>query len=178
MKTPLRISVTGPESTGKSWLAENLALHYHTLWVKEFARDYLNTLGRDYTYEDILYIAQNQLREENQLFPSVPEFLFCDTDLLVLKIWCEVKYGKCHPWIRKQFQTHRYDLYLLCDIDLPWEYDPLREHPDQRQFLFDLYEKELKENRLPYQVISGSGLLRLQHAVEKIEKLKNSPAHQ
>lgn len=163
-----RIAVTGPESTGKSWLAEQLAAYYHTRWVPEYAREYLRKTGGLYVEEDILSIAKGQLKNEKKMVSGSDRFLFCDTEMLVTKIWSEVKYGRCNPWIIRKFREHRYDLYLLCDIDLPWEYDPLREHPEQRQFLYDLYLKNLYNAVFPFYVIRGTGLARLEAAVQII----------
>ncbi len=163
-----RISITGPESTGKSALAEALAHHYQTEWAPEFARDYLSRLGRPYTEEDILTIARGQLMEEKRGFEKAVSFLFCDTELIVTKIWSEVKYQRCHPWILETIQTHPYDLFLLCDIDLPWEPDPLREHPDKRRFLYELYLNELTNRKFPFAVIRGTGPARLQNAISAI----------
>jgi NadR type nicotinamide-nucleotide adenylyltransferase len=168
-----RIAITGPESTGKSWLAENLASHYRTGWVPEYAREYLENLGRPYGQDDIVKIATGQLNRESSLAKAAAGYLFCDTELLVTKIWSEVKYGSCDPWILSQVETNHYDLYLLCDIDLPWEYDPLREHPDRRQFLFNRYYDELSGRGFPFFVINGTGDSRLQRAIGFIEKYFN-----
>ncbi len=168
-----RIAITGPESTGKSWLAEHLALEFHAGWVPEYAREHLEALDRPYLQKDIKKIAQGQLeREELKALKGDP-FLFCDTEFLVTRIWSLVKYGACDPWIETMADTHRYDLYLLCDIDLPWEFDPLREHPDKRQWLFDLYLKELNRRSLPFRIVKGSGRDRLLCALEAIKSLKN-----
>jgi NadR type nicotinamide-nucleotide adenylyltransferase len=168
-----RIAITGPESTGKSWLAENLATHYRTGWVPEYAREYLEQLGRPYEQDDIVKIAAGQLHLEDSFVKSASGYLFCDTELLVTKIWSEVKYGACDPWIKTRLETHPYDLYLLCDIDLPWEYDPLREHPDRRQFLFDRYYDELSSRGFPFFVINGTGDARLHRAISFIDKFFN-----
>jgi NadR type nicotinamide-nucleotide adenylyltransferase len=164
-----KIAITGPESTGKSMLAEQLAAHYQTVWVPEYAREYLEILGKPYVESDILQIARGQLSAESALLVPANRYLFCDTELLVTKIWSEVKYNRCNPWILETIEAHRYDLYLLCDIDLPWQYDPLREHPDQRQFLFDLYHNELKNRRYPFAVVRGTGPDRLENAIQIIE---------
>jgi NadR type nicotinamide-nucleotide adenylyltransferase len=164
-----KIAITGPESTGKSILAEQLALHYQTAWVPEFAREYLELLGKPYQEKDILHIAQGQLSSEESKISMASGYLFCDTELLVTKIWSEVKYHRCDPWILDAMRSHRYDLYLLCDIDLPWQFDPLREHPDQRQYLYDLYFNELKTRNYPFALVHGTGADRLANAVEIIE---------
>ncbi len=168
-----RIAITGPESTGKSELAEQLARYYHTIWVEEFARKYIDHLYRAYTYHDILIIAQQQLKNENSAAEKANRLLFCDSDFTVTKIWCEFKYGKCHPWIVDQFKNHRYDLYLLCGIDIPWSPDPQREHPDQRKTLFNLYKKELMSAHFPFKIINGLGGKRLENAIEIVDQMLN-----
>lgn len=163
-----RVAITGPESTGKTRLAAQLAAHYHSAWVPEFARDYLFGLGRSYTYDDILYIAQNQFRLNREAAPGKGQYVFCDTELIVTRIWCEVKYGKCHPWIIDNIPNQDFDLYLLPDIDLPWEPDPQREHPDMREYLMQLYLKELEAWKFPYRIIRGQQEERLGNALEAL----------
>jgi NadR type nicotinamide-nucleotide adenylyltransferase len=165
-----RIAITGPESTGKSELAEALAAHYQTVWVPEYAREYLDKLNREYNYEDILLIAKGQVIGETGMLEKANRFLFVDTEMIVLKIWCEVKYCKCHPWILHQLSKQNYDLYLFTDIDLPWQPDPLREHPDKRRELFNLYLDELMKRNLPFEIVSGFGQKRLENAVMIIEE--------
>jgi NadR type nicotinamide-nucleotide adenylyltransferase len=165
-----RVAVTGPESTGKSELAMQLACHYQTLWVPEIAREYLVSLGRNYVFEDIAKIARRQLEMENTTADQAVNLLFCDTDMLVTKIWSLYKFGKCDPWIEEKVKSHRYDLYLLCDIDLPWVEDPLREHPGQRKELFSLYVEELKRLDVSYAIISGTGRNRVNNAILAVEK--------
>jgi NadR type nicotinamide-nucleotide adenylyltransferase len=169
----IRISVTGPESTGKSWLSSRLAEHYHTSWVPEYARKYLEDINRPYTYDDILVIARKQLEEENSLSNS-NELLFCDTDFCVTSIWCKVKYDKCHDWITSQLEQNHYDLYLLCDIDLPWQYDPLREHPEMRSELFGMYRDLLHEHRFNYKIVNGRGVVRLRNAISFVDEYLQS----
>jgi Predicted ATPase/kinase involved in NAD metabolism len=167
----IRIAITGPESTGKSWLAENLAKTYHTTWVPEYAREYLEKLNRPYTYDDILAIAHGQMESEDSALQMADKFLFGDTECMVTKIWCDVKFERCHPWIIKQIEQRPYDLYLLCDIDLPWQPDPQREHPHLRKYLFDLYCTELTDRRLSFGIVKGIGEARLECAVEIINRL-------
>jgi NadR type nicotinamide-nucleotide adenylyltransferase len=165
----IRISVTGPESTGKSWLAERLASRYSSPWVPEYAREYLETLRRPYTYDDILQIARTQYEREKAACSS--GMVFCDTDFLVTAIWCQVKYGRCHPWITRMLESEPYDLYLLCNIDLPWEYDPLREHPEMRADLFTLYRNRLDALGFNYRVVSGTGAERLRNAADFVDEI-------
>ena len=170
----LKIAITGPESTGKSLLSQQLANHYHTVWVPEFARSYIAGLNRPYEEKDILYIAQQQILEEEHHKFAANRLLFCDTEPIVTKIWSDVKYGRCHPWITETIKNHPYDLFLLCDIDLPWEYDPLREHPDKRKFLFDLYLNELTSRQFLFFIIQGYGPERFNNAVKIIDNLQSS----
>jgi NadR type nicotinamide-nucleotide adenylyltransferase len=165
----LRIAITGPESTGKSELAKQLAAYYQTVFVPEFAREYLSKLGRSYVFEDIVTIAKGQLELEDSLAEKAEKILFCDTDLLVTKIWSIYKYGKCDAWIEEKVKSHRYDLYLLCGIDLPWTQDPLRENPGQREELFGLYLKELQQLKVKFAIISGLDERRLRNAILAME---------
>jgi NadR type nicotinamide-nucleotide adenylyltransferase len=165
-----RIAVTGPESTGKSWLTEHLAIHFNTKFVSEYAREYIENLNRPYVFEDIEAIARHQLLLEENALANANGFLFIDTDFFVTKIWSDFVYHKCCPWILDQLQYHPYDLHLLCNIDLPWEYDPQREHPNQRKELFDIYQQELELSGRPFEIISGTGEARLESAINAISK--------
>jgi len=149
-------------------LASQLARHFHTLWVPEYARTYLENLDRPYKYEDILGIAKGQVAQIEKVSKKAGSYLFSDTEMTVTKIWCEFKYGKCHPWILEQLEKQDFDLYLLMDTDLPWEFDPQREHPGKRKELFDLYLKELLQRKVKFEIISGIGEKRFQKALEII----------
>lgn len=165
-----KVVVIGPECTGKSDLSEFLANHFNTVWVKEYAREYLDNLPRPYEIGDLTEIARGQIRAEEELVTRANKVLICDTDLYVIKVWSEFKYGSCDPWILEQIATRRYDLYLLTYIDIPWQYDPLREHPDQREKLYTLYLKELKNQPVPFVEIKGDRDQRRATAVEEIRK--------
>src|SRR4051794_379730 len=121
---PKKIVGIGPESTGKSTLCKQLAQHYQTTSVKEYTREYLLRHGTNYNFDNLLEIAKGQLTlEDNGL--SLAEknnvsTIFIDTDMYVLKVWCEFVFGKCHSWILNQIVERKYDLYLLCNVDLPW----------------------------------------------------------
>ena len=167
----IKIAITGPESTGKSLLARQLADHYKTVWIQEFARVYLSKIDSPYNYEDILKIAKGQIQSAEAILPMANKICFSDTELLVTKIWCDVKFGNCHPWITENLKKQDFDLYLLMDIDLPWEFDPLREHPHQRRFLFDRYKNELDKLGFNYRIISGVGEERLENAIEIVEEI-------
>ena len=175
-----KIVVIGPESTGKSTLSSQLAGHYHTRWVPEYAREYLLENGTQYTYADLLPIAEGQIRLEEQTAAlaaqTVPAtetepLLFIDTDMYVMKVWCEVVFNKCHQYILDQIALRTYHLYLLCDTDLPWVKDELREYPDLavRRKLFHLYHDILTQQNTPWMLISGTYEERLQKGIQAVE---------
>jgi NadR type nicotinamide-nucleotide adenylyltransferase len=170
-----RIAITGPESTGKSSLAEKLANHFGTRWVPEYARAYLEKLGRPYEKSDLVEMAKGQMLQEDEMVKKADRLLFCDTDLLVFKIWCQHRFGHLHPTISENYERRQYHLYLLTNIDIPWKYDPQREHPHLRQFFFQWYERELKKKDQPYVIISGDHRQRFDSAVEAVENLMNAP---
>ena len=161
-----KIVVIGPESTGKSSLCKALSEHYKTIWVKEFAREYLERNGKDYVFEDLYKIALGQLEEIENAFVKVEiqqqenlqNLLFIDTDLYVIKIWSEFVFNKCDNSILTLITKQQYDLYLLCDVDLPWVNDNLREYPDLkvRQKLFHYYKEETAAQKTPWKIISGN----------------------
>ena len=180
-----KIVVIGPESTGKSTLCEELARYFETNWCPEFAREYLLTNGTDYNFDDLLTIARGQIamedeyieRIENQSLP-LPEAgghipLFIDTDMYVMKVWCEFVFGKCHRYVLDQIVKRKYDLYLLCNTDLPWEKDELREYPDlkTREKLFYIYKDIMVNQNVPWVEIKGSHEERTQQAIESVRLL-------
>jgi NadR type nicotinamide-nucleotide adenylyltransferase len=166
-----RIAITGPESTGKSELAKNLAHHYDTVYVPEFSREYLSAIFRPYDEKDILEIAKGQIESEERLELLAKEFLFCDTESIVNKIWSEHLYKRCNQWILDKIKEDRYQLYLLCDIDIPWEADPLRENPEKREYFFNLFKKELECRNYNYSIIRGHGNERVTNAIKIIDEL-------
>jgi len=169
METIKKIVIIGPESTGKSTLCEKLAVHYHTSWVPEYAREYLEKHGTSYTYEDLYDIAVGQLELEDEVTdklqsqPNAHPFtihhspLFIDTDMYVMKVWSEFVFNKCNNWILNRIAERKYDLYLLCDVDLPWVKDDLREYPDVkvRKKLFHFYKDILINQEVPWITVSG-----------------------
>ncbi len=197
MKEIKKIVVVGPESTGKSTLCEKLAAHYNTIWVKEYAREYLLANGTDYTFENLLDVAKGQLAgeekgiaEANRLMfnkknetitnkathslPPTPHSpLFIDTDMYVMKVWCEFVFDKIHPWILNKVVERKYDLYLLCNVDAPWVKDELREYPDLviREKLYHHYRDIMINQHVPWVDICGNYDERLQKAITAIDKL-------
>jgi NadR type nicotinamide-nucleotide adenylyltransferase len=170
-----KVVVIGPESTGKSTLCEQLAAYYKTSWVPEYAREYLLQHGTQYTYDDLLIIAKGQVALEDSYIEKNADapFLFFDTDQYVMKVWCEFVFGKCHPWILDQIAKRKYDLYLLCNLDLPWVKDDLREYPDleSRRQLFNIYKSIMISQPVPCAEISGNNDERLHEAIKAISDL-------
>ena len=174
MAAPEKIVILGPESTGKSTLCASLAQHFHCSWVPEFARRYLLELGRPYNYDDLLIIAKGQLEAEDKMAREAKEkFLFIDTDMYVMKVWCEFVFGKCHSFILDQIVEREYDLYLLCNTDLPWVKDELREYPDleSRQKLYNIYKDIMINQPVPWVDISGSYGQRFEKARAAVDAL-------
>ncbi len=199
-----KIVILGPESTGKSTLCEQLAAHYNTVWVPEYARTYLADHGMHYSYDDLLTIAKGQLALEDNyleeftrslnlsdsLFTNNPQPgnsgpraisshlpFFIDTNMYVMKIWCEFVFEQCHDWILQQVAVRDYDLYLLCDIDLPWVKDDLREYPDleSRKKLFLLYKDVMINQAVPWVRIAGDYHQRFVKAVAAVDDLLAAP---
>jgi NadR type nicotinamide-nucleotide adenylyltransferase len=166
-----RVAIVGPECTGKSELAKFLAEHYNTQWVPEFARSYIDALDRPYTKEDLLLIAKGQIEFEDKISVQSKKLIICDTTLLVIKIWSEFKYGVCDPAILTALKKRSYDLYLLTHIDLPWEEDPQREHPHQREELFKLYKSEVEKMGVPFIIIRGNRAARREVAIKAIDDI-------
>jgi NadR type nicotinamide-nucleotide adenylyltransferase len=179
-----KIVAIGPESTGKSMLCEQLAQHYGTSWCPEYAREYLVKHGTSYSYADLLTIAKGQVALEEEYIqlattssglqdPSPSRPLFIDTDMYVMKVWCEFVFGNCHRFILDQIVERKYDLYLLCNIDLPWLKDELREYPDlePRRQLYRIYKDSMINQAVPWVDISGGYDERLQKAILAVDDL-------
>ena len=173
MSSIKKIVIIGPESTGKSTLCEALAKHYNTNWCPEYARQYLSENGTDYTYDDLLTIAKGQLLGEDAHVEKARDLLIIDTDMNVMKVWCEYVFNNCHPFILEKINERKYDAYLLCDIDLPWTADQMREYPNEehRKELFTIYKETLINQKTPWGIVSGTGVERTQNAIAFIEKL-------
>lgn len=178
---PLRkIVVIGPECTGKSTLSAALAARLDTAWVEEYARKYLNGINRPYEENDLWQIAQGQIALEDAAAEAACQYLICDTDLYVLKVWSEASFGRCHRKILEQIAIRRYDLYLLTDIDMPWVADPLREHPDTRDrtYFYCQYRDIVQNSGVKWASIRGTESERLEAALAAIASLaKESSSH-
>jgi len=171
-----RVVVFGPESTGKTTLCKDLAAHYKTLWVPEFARDYLqekwDTTQEICTLEDLPTIAQGQMDLENEALKSASKVLFCDTNILVTQIWSETHFdGYCDPKIIAAVNQVHYDLYLLTGVDVPWEADDLRDRPNDREGMFEYFKVKLEEQNVAYEYIKGDRENRIKQATTAIDSI-------
>lgn len=177
-----KIVAIGPESTGKSTLCNSLAKHFDAVSCPEFAREYLLAHGTNYTFDDLLTIAKGQLALEEKYSIKAAEqwkangkktskpLLFVDTDMYVMKVWCEYVFGKCHHFIIDKIVESRCDLYLLCNIDLRWVKDELREYPDlkSREELYHIYKDILINQRVPWQQVEGNNEERVNVAIQSV----------
>ena len=168
----IKIALFGPESTGKTTLAKQLAEHFRTAWVPEYARNYLQEkwvkLGQICDVNDMLPIAYGQMKLENEYLSKANKYLFCDTNLMVTKVFSEVYYNFCDPLLDQAALEHEYDLFFLTDIDVPWEKDDLRDKPEGRESVFAVFKQTLIDNNKPFITLSGNKDLRLNKAISII----------
>ena len=159
-----KIIITGPESSGKTTLCEQLSNHFNIPFTKEFARSYIDNLDRIYMIGDLLSIGKEQLKSElnSQLL---------DTDLITIKIWSEYKYGRCDKWILDQIEKQKTEkrFYLLCKPDIPWQADKQRENPNDREELFEIYKQELNDLGHKYFIVKGED--RTENSISKISSI-------
>ena len=174
----IKIVLFGPESTGKTTLSRQLARHFNSIWVPEYAREYLqdkwNNERKTCESSDLLPIAYGQMKLENELANKTDSVLICDTDLLETKVYSEAYYsGICDPVLEKYALENTYDLYFLTYIDTPWEADDLRDKPNERLRMFKAFEEALIKYNRPFVLLKGSKQERLNTAIEHIDNLIN-----
>ena len=174
----IKIVLFGPESTGKTTLAKQLALHYDSLWVPEFSRTYAEEKlkeGALLTKEDVLPIAIGQMELENSYSEKSKEVLFYDTNLLETKVYSEYIYnGFCPDILRESVEDNKYDLYILTDVDIPWEYDSVRSSDINRKKMFVHFKNVLDEQKSPYVIVSGKQECRLSKAIQYVNEVLKS----
>lgn len=162
-----KIAIIGPECTGKTTLALQLAHIFHGDWVPEYAREYITNLKRKYTYHDVEHIAQIQYRQIKQAESVNKDFVFFDTDLIITKIWFDVVFNKIPDWLDNAIRDSNFSYYFLTDTEIPWIPDPVRENGGQfREYLFQIYEQQLNYYKFPYSIVTGLGNERFQKTVE------------
>ena len=168
----LKIAVIGAESSGKSWLCEALAAHYKTVWVPEYARAYFNDSDiYNYTQDDLVIIAKEQLKQEQQFIQKANRFLFCDTTLITLKIWAELEFKTIPDFIATHLPNTHYDHYFVMDNQMPWVEDKLRLNKFSREMLLTMNLAEVKLLNAPYTLITGLDNERLEQAIEVVDTL-------
>ena len=166
----MTIVVTGPESSGKTMISEFLAKKLGGTWIPEFAREYISKLNRSYIYSDLEIIARTQIEQRKVTESDLKEFLILDTWLIITKIWFIEVYGRFPEWIDETIIKQPVDLYLLCEPDIPWIPDPLRENGgERRKYLFGRYLDEIKKIRVPYEVVTGVNDDRYNNALSKVK---------
>lgn len=171
-KQPKIVVITGAESTGKSTLAEALGNYYHVPVIPEFARDYVEKLNRPYTYGDVEKIALKQVEELNAAKKLEHPVIFVDTWLIITKIWFEVVFQKVPAWLENTIRTTPIDLFLVCDTDLPWIPDPVRENGgEKRRILHDMYIENIKKYNFTFHIVNGEDQLRFENALHQVKLL-------
>lgn len=172
MQKTINIVISGPESTGKTDLALHLTKVFSGKYIPEFAREYISNLNRRYTYDDVIHIAREQIRQQKIAAESNTGFIFMDTWLIITKIWLNEVFGAYPDWIDEELTNVKIDLFLLCVPDIPWEYDPVRENGgEKRNFLFNEYKKEIIRWNYPYRLVKGLGEVRTNMAEFHIKQL-------
>jgi NadR type nicotinamide-nucleotide adenylyltransferase len=170
-KKLVKLALVGPECSGKTTLAQALSEQWNEPYVAEFSREYLDNLGRNYNQDDILDIAKGQLEREYAVAEECNHFLICDTNMLVSKVWAEVRFGRAQNWIERQFLEKPYQLYILCGHKgIEWEYDDMRENPDDREELYDHYRKALVRAGKRFLEVEGTTderLVRIKKALKR-----------
>jgi NadR type nicotinamide-nucleotide adenylyltransferase len=172
----LKIVLFGPESTGKTTLAKQLAAHYNTVWVPEYTREYLqnkwNAKRENCTKEDLLPIVLGQIAAENEALKKANKLLIYDTNVLEIQVYSQYYYNEYFPLkIEEYLNENSYDFYFLTQIDTPWQFDDLRDRPDEREKMFCIFESQLIDYHLHYEILSGTKSVRLQNAIKMINEL-------
>lgn len=167
-----KVSLIGPECTGKTTLASELARHFGTIWVPEYAREYIENLNHKYTFQDVEHIAFKQLNQIISAYPQANNWIFFDTDLIITKVWFEVVFNNCPEWINEEIKKNLFTLHLLCKPDIPWIADNVRENGGKnREILYFRYLNVLQEYKLPYSIVEGEGGMRFSNAIQLLNDL-------
>ena len=167
-----KVSLIGPECTGKTTLASELARHFSSIWVPEYAREYIEKLGHKYTFQDVEHIAKIQLSQINYAYPQSNIWIFFDTDLIITKVWFEVVFNECPEWINEEIKKNHFSLHLLCKPDIPWTADSVRENGgENREILYHKYLQVLQDCKLPYNIVEGEGEKRFSNTIKLLNNL-------
>ena len=164
----MKFAFTGPESSGKTTLSKAIAEKIQANYYPDFSREYLNKRNGTYTKKDLDKIALGQFEFINQIDKKNQVY---DTEMLVIQIWSEFKYHSCSELILNLVRQQQIDHYFLCSPDIPYEEDPLRECPEQRDELFDIYLNKLTTYKVPFSIIKGTLSERIEKTLEIILNL-------
>jgi len=169
----IRIAIIGPECTGKTTLSQQLAKHFCAEWIPEYARQYIAELEGIYSIDDVIFIAKKQIDEYDYSDENASQ-IFYDTNLIITKIWFDVVFKECPDWVEEAISTRTFDYHLLCNTELPWEPDIVRENGgEKREKLFNMYEQELKKRGFPYGIVTGDGDSRFTNALNLLNLFFN-----
>lgn len=175
-KTVINVAILGAESTGKTTLCRDLAVHFGCPWVPEYMRTYLqkkwDSEQLTCTWDDLLPIAQGQIELENELAKQAAQtsnnnhYLFCDTSLFELMVYSNWYYGDCPEALTQAALANHYDMILLTEVDIPWVADDLRDSPHQREDISDYFASQLTLHNKSFQRIGGDRDERVQQVVK------------
>ena len=166
-----KIIITGPESTGKTLIARHLSNCYNTVYIPEYAREYIEKLQGKYHYDDVVHIARKQIELEHEFLERADRILFYDTSLIITRVWLQVVYNDVPSWLDDYIRQSEWDLFLLCKYDIPWEADPIRENPGEMRIkLYDMYYHEIKQLGIPCKIITGKGEERYKNALSAVQE--------
>jgi NadR type nicotinamide-nucleotide adenylyltransferase len=166
-----RVTVSGSESTGKTWLAQRLAQRFDTIYVAEFAREYVMFKGAPLDASDVEPIARGQLKSEDDALHRAADLVILDTDLVSTVVYAKHYYGTCPAWVERAARERLADLYLLCDIDVPWAPDPARDRPESRRAIHAAFAEHLDRSGAHYALVRGAWEKREADSVNAIESL-------
>lgn len=169
-----KVAFIGPESTAKSTLCSSLALHYNTVWVPEYAREYISALNRPYEMNDVLHCIRIQIEENKKAELHSVKIFFSDNEAINGMVWLLDKYGSCPEWITDEINNNPFDLYLLTYPDIDFIADKVRENGDRRQFFYEWYKRELDSRRLNYKIIRGKDNVRYVNSLKAVEDFLQS----
>jgi NadR type nicotinamide-nucleotide adenylyltransferase len=171
VESAAKVSIIGADCTGKTALAKSLADHYGTIWVPEFAREFLLANGGKCNVSDMITISRSQVMAEALALPKANRILFSDGSPLASCVWSMRYFGEITPDLIELAHSHTYDLYLLADTDLPWEGDGLRNSQHLRSWLHQEFVSRLRCSGCRFSVVHGTGEHRLESAIEAVDAL-------
>jgi len=167
-----RIAILGAESSGKSTLCEALARRYRTVWVPEYLREFVDTMGRVPFEDDQFGIARTQRTREDAAALQARDVLFCDTTPLMTALYSRVYWGRVDAQLQELARSHDYALTLVTATDTPWMPDGLqRESEEVRDLVHRMVLAELQERGIPYLLVQGDLPQRLRQVEEALAAL-------